>query len=336
MNFIYKKTEQDEIEFIEFVDKANTSYWQRKKINEHEIINQLINNPNLNHRNNLLFYHWYERRYNVNVINTDVLKSINKVINVTKKELHNDVRDKMLEYMNSTRFLGFTIYYEYYFDFFPQIEKFNFNEFIGKSFVEYLMKLFPTCSEIDYLSKKRFFRFSDMERTKLETNGWLVLYYKSNKLPSFYPHKINSLEYYTYNPHVFLQKNRREIENIVREEKSIPKIGEGWISETLLYYQIKEAFPNHLVIHHGSPSWLGAQHLDIYFPKLKIGVEYQGKQHSEPVNFFGGEKAYIKNQERDQRKIRLCKKNGVKLLFVFPETDSSMFLKDLKSIIEKE
>ena len=50
----------------------------------------------------------------------------------------------------------------------------------------------------------------------------------------------------------------RESENIFREEeKDIPKVGEGWVSETALYHQIKDTFPEEEIIHHGRPSWLG-------------------------------------------------------------------------------
>ena len=59
---------------------------------------------------------------------------------------------------------------------------------------------------------------------------------------------------------------------------------------TELYYKIKETFPNEKVVHHGKPSWLGQQHLDIYFPYKNIAIEYQGLQHQEPVEFFGGKK----------------------------------------------
>lgn len=185
----------------------------------------------------------------------------------------------MLEFMASSRFLGYTIYFEYYYDFFSEIEKFNFNEFVGKEFIFYILDLFPKCIEIDYCSEKRFFRFSGKEMREVEENGQLILYFNDDQLPSFYPRILNNLEYHTYTPHKYLQKTRKEIENIIREEKSIPKIGEGWISETLLFYEIKEAFQEHQVIPHGSPSWLGLQHLDIFFPELNIAIEYQGKQH---------------------------------------------------------
>ena len=121
----------------------------------------------------------------------------------------------------------------------------------------------------------------------------------------------------------------REAEDLFREAEGLPKIGEGWISETTLYYLIKENLVNHEVIHHGSEKWLGRQHLDIYIPELKIAVEYQGRQHSEPVEFFGGQEAFEKNLERDARKKRLCDENGVNLLYVYPETDRDDFIQNL-------
>ncbi len=333
MEIIYKKSEAEEIIFLAQIHKLNVSHWQKNPSNEHELIESLTKNPNLSHYNNLLFYHWYERRYNKNVINVNILKSINETINVTKKEIHDDVRNRMLEYMNSSRFKGFTIYYEYFFDFFPEIEKFNFIDLIGQEFITYLLKLFPKCKEIDYIGKKRFIRFNGKQLRKIEEIGTLILYYKSNHLPSFYPHIHDNTKFYTYTPHLFLEKNRKDIENIIRVEKSLPKIGEGWISETILYYQIKEAFPDFEVHQHSSPAWLGLQHFDIYFPKLNIAIEYQGKQHTQPVEFFGGHEAFIKNLERDERKRILCQKNETKLFYVFPETDTLKFIEDLKKVI---
>ena len=90
-------------------------------------------------------------------------------------------------------------------------------------------------------------------------------------------------------------------ENEFRTSRGVPRIGEGWVSETNLYYELKSHFENETVIHHGKPKWLGNQHVDIWFPKFKIGVEYQGKQHFEPIEFFGGEESFIRNQERDYR-----------------------------------
>lgn len=106
------------------------------------------------------------------------------------------------------------------------------------------------------------------------------------------------------------------IENSARTSQNLPLIGEGWISETDLYYTIKENFSDNKVLFHASPNWLGRQHLDVYIPELRIALEYQGEQHDRPVEFFGGEKAFIKAQERDARKLDLCNLNGVKLIYI--------------------
>lgn len=110
----------------------------------------------------------------------------------------------------------------------------------------------------------------------------------------------------------------RQAENEVREKHGVPYIGEGWVAETQLYYAIKEAFTDLEVQQHASPEWLGRQHLDIFLPELNIAIEYQGAQHDEPIDFFGGEEAFAQTQERDRRKRELCEANGVKLVYVRP------------------
>lgn len=109
---------------------------------------------------------------------------------------------------------------------------------------------------------------------------------------------------------------QKDAENMAREKAGLPLVGQGWISETELFEKIKKAYPQYRVIQHGSPTWLGRQHLDIWIPEIKVAVEYHGLQHFEPVEFFGGEDAYWDTVERDERKERLCKKNKVKLIVV--------------------
>jgi hypothetical protein len=108
----------------------------------------------------------------------------------------------------------------------------------------------------------------------------------------------------------------RQAENIVREDRGLPKVGEGWLSETNLYYEIKEFLPNYEVILHGSPDWLNNQHLDIFIPKLSLAFEYQGLQHDKPLEYFGGEEAFKIRQQLDIKKSNLCKRHGVKIIYV--------------------
>ena len=109
----------------------------------------------------------------------------------------------------------------------------------------------------------------------------------------------------------------RECENTLREEMSIPRIGEGWIAETELFYKLREYFFDEKIVNHARPVWLAPQHLDIFFPKRDIGIEYQGLQHQKPVEYFGGQKAFDKQRERDKRKEQLCKENECQLIYVY-------------------
>ena len=107
-----------------------------------------------------------------------------------------------------------------------------------------------------------------------------------------------------------------QLQNPFRKSRGIPNIGEGWVSETELYYLLKESFISEEIVHHGKPKWLGRQHVDIWFPKRKIGVEFQGLQHDQPIEHFGGEEGFLKGKERDERKKKLFKENNSILIEV--------------------
>lgn len=62
-------------------------------------------------------------------------------------------------------------------------------------------------------------------------------------------------------------------------------------------------------------SWLGKQRLDFYLPDYNISIECQGRQHFEPVNYFGGKKAFEYRKELDKTKKILCEDNKVKILY---------------------
>lgn len=109
--------------------------------------------------------------------------------------------------------------------------------------------------------------------------------------------------------------DEREAENKIRDKLGIARIGEGWINETQLYKTICYLFPSFTVIREASPEWLGNQRIDIYIPDLKVAIEYQGQQHYEPVEIFGGKEALEKTKEMDKRKKSLCKKNGVNIVY---------------------
>lgn len=58
------------------------------------------------------------------------------------------------------------------------------------------------------------------------------------------------------------------------------------------------------------------QRIDFYLPDRKIAIEYQGRQHFQPVGIFGGDDAYEKTKERDIRKYKLCIEHGIKMYYI--------------------
>ena len=105
------------------------------------------------------------------------------------------------------------------------------------------------------------------------------------------------------------------IENIVRERFGFKKIGEGWVNETNLYHIICSLYQGMHIIRHYRPPFLRGLELDIFVPHKKLGIEYQGKQHTEPVEHWGGEEALAAQQARDKLKRKLCLENGIHLIY---------------------
>jgi hypothetical protein len=122
----------------------------------------------------------------------------------------------------------------------------------------------------------------------------------------------------------------REAENLLREENGLPHIGEGWVSETQLYRLVLSFFPD--AEQHATPEWLRPQHLDVFVPSRKVAFEYQGRQHFEPVDFFGGEESFRETVRRDKLKAQKCKANSVTLVeWIYTETiDLQTLIKKLK------
>ncbi|WP_078393447.1 hypothetical protein [Shouchella patagoniensis] len=85
-----------------------------------------------------------------------------------------------------------------------------------------------------------------------------------------------------------------------------------WKSEKQLFDLVYLNYSDTIFQH--MPLWLAPQSLDIYVPSLKLGIEYQGVQHYEQVEFFGGEKGLERRKQLDEKKRNLCKENGVTLL----------------------
>ncbi len=101
-------------------------------------------------------------------------------------------------------------------------------------------------------------------------------------------------------------------ENAFRRDRSIPEIGRGWVSEVALLDLVRVYWPS--AIHQWRPVFLGLQSVDIFIAEERLAIEYQGQQHYEAVDLFGGEEGLISTQARDKRKRELLRLHDVRLL----------------------
>lgn len=122
---------------------------------------------------------------------------------------------------------------------------------------------------------------------------------------------IGKNETYTY-LYNNLDSLHKKYVSIVYELVEAGKINPRWKSEFSLYMLVKSYYPNAVYQYHAE--WLKNQSLDIYIPDIKIAIEYQGQQHYEAIELFGGTKGLEETQRRDQIKRKKCKTNGVHLI----------------------
>ena len=50
-------------------------------------------------------------------------------------------------------------------------------------------------------------------------------------------------------------------------------------------------------------------------PSKNLAIEYQGKQHYEPIDIFGDEEEFSETQRRDKEKKLKCENQGVNLVY---------------------
>jgi len=105
------------------------------------------------------------------------------------------------------------------------------------------------------------------------------------------------------------------VENEVRQAFGHYEKGNRWTSETILYQLIESRYGDEYTIErHHRPDWLGGLELDIFLVEPGIGIEYQGVQHYEVVEHWGGEEGLEERQARDNRTRELCGEHGVELI----------------------
>ena len=85
-----------------------------------------------------------------------------------------------------------------------------------------------------------------------------------------------------------------------------------WVNERKMYELILSFFPDAEFQYY--PVWLNRQSFDTFVPSIATAFEYQGRQHYEVIDFFGGEDAFYYRQRLDKKKKELSVQNGVTLI----------------------
>lgn len=105
---------------------------------------------------------------------------------------------------------------------------------------------------------------------------------------------------------------RIEDKRLKEHDKKFPRISSGeW---HVMKYLSSHNIPNVYGYICEHLRYNGHLHFDFWLPKYRIAIEYDGRQHFEPVNFFGGKKGFRLEKKRDHLKNRYCKKHHIKLI----------------------
>ena len=103
-----------------------------------------------------------------------------------------------------------------------------------------------------------------------------------------------------------------------RYEYIIPE--NKWKSEQLVFELTKKIFKGKTILYQHRPHYLksekGQLSYDIFICGLNVAIEYQGKQHFEPVKIFGGEEHFKSQIIRDKIKYKLSQENGIALVYI--------------------
>lgn len=75
---------------------------------------------------------------------------------------------------------------------------------------------------------------------------------------------------------------------------------------------------------------------DFYLPQHNLCIEYDGKQHYKPIDFFGGIEGYRETKRNDNIKNEYCESNNIKLLRIpYTIEDVGGYLNEKLSILDK-
>lgn len=125
---------------------------------------------------------------------------------------------------------------------------------------------------------------------------------------------------------------------------------ESYVYENRLYMFLTSFINEEDIIRQFKTDWLSKnKSLDFYIPKYSLGIEHQGAQHFESIDFLGGSEKYEKVKNLDTEKYNECCNNNVTILYFTYEkylnienfftkvyTDEIEFKNKIEKIIKNE
>lgn len=174
--------------------------------------------------------------------------------------------------------------------------------------------------ELNYFTKINYFDYTFYSQNwKMIIDKWKKVDYQAAEIQQFFDMKF------------------REEENKKRYELGYNSVG-SLFNETRLYNLVKSEFPNYTVISQFSPLWLKPQRFDIFIKELNIAIEYNGIQHYEAIDYFGGLDGLKNTQFLDKKKRQKSKTQNVKVIDIKYDMDmmsSLLLIKEETIKIEK-
>lgn len=82
------------------------------------------------------------------------------------------------------------------------------------------------------------------------------------------------------------------------------------MDEKQISYEYQKSFPDLIGVNDGLLSY------DFWLPDKNILLELNGLQHYKPVDWFGGDEGFHKQQIHDKRKVDFAVKNGLRLIVI--------------------
>ena len=132
---------------------------------------------------------------------------------------------------------------------------------------------------------------------------------------------VKKLHWFKYNGefingNIFNRDFQCTVDCFINGNVSHPNInkssGEIYIENLLIQYNISY-IPQHTFKNCKDKQVLP---FDFYLPDYNMIIEYNGKQHYEPIDFFGGVENYKYIQKHDKIKYDYCIKNQIKTLYI--------------------